>query len=107
RVKVANPVDGCTKGALLVGASATLNSATVEGLRVSYGSNVFAAWIVGSLNELRVLDCEVAGSGSRVVAQQGTSGRIMMDNIRHTSGFRTFEQSAAANANVEVLMSNI
>lgn len=106
-VNVSNPVDGCTAGAVLIGSGATVSSLSVEGIRASYGSNVFAVWVVGSCSEIRVSDCEVSGSGSRVVAQQGTGGRIMMDNIRHTSGFRTFEQSAAANANVEVLMSNI
>lgn len=107
RLKVANPVDGCTKGALLVGSGATVNSAAVEGVRASYASGVFGVWIVGTINELRLMDVEIGGSGSRVVAQQGTAGRVMMDNIRHSSGYRTFEQSAAANANTEVSMSNV
>lgn len=107
RVKVSNPVDGCTKGALLVSTGSTLNSACVEGIRAAYGSNVFSVWVVGTLNELRVHDCELSGSGSRMVAQQGTMGRVMMNNVRHSSGYRTFEQSAAANAGITLMMSNV
>lgn len=108
RLKVANPIDGCLYGALDVSA-ALVNSAVVEGLRVAYGSNVFAIWVntAGSLQELMVNDCEVSGSGSRVVAHQATMGRVMLNNVRHTSGYRTFEQNASANANALVMLSNV
>ena len=106
QLRVANPIDGCTKGALEV-SSALVSSARVEGLRAAYGSNVFAVWInAGNVQELMVSDCEVGGSGSRLVAQQGTMGRLMMQNIRHTSGYRTFEQNASANDNAVVMLSN-
>ena len=107
RLKVANPIDGCTAGALLV-SNALVSTAVVEGLRVAFGSSVFAIWIsAGNIQELMVNDCEISGSGSRLVAHQGTMGRLMMNNIRHTSGYRTFEQSAAANANVVVMANNL
>lgn len=107
RLKVANPIDGCTAGALLV-SNALVSTAVVEGLRAAYGSNVFSIWISGgNIQELMVNDCEISGSGSRLVAHQGTMGRLMMNNIRHTSGYRTFEQSAAANANVVVMANNL
>jgi len=105
--KVHNPVDGCTTGAVLVSAGSTVNSCRVSEIRAAYGSNVFAVWNVGTLQELYVIDAEVGGTGSRVVSQQGVCGRIMMNDVRHTSGYRTFEQSAAANAGVTVMMSNV
>jgi len=60
----------------------------------------------GNLQELMMSDCEISGSGSRLVAQQGTLGRAMLQNIRHVSGYATFEQNASANANTVVMMSN-
>ena len=106
QLRVANPVDGCTKGALEV-VNATVNSARVEGLRVAYGSSVFAVWVSGgTLNELMVSDCEVGGSGSRVVAQQGTMGRVFLNNVRQSSGYCTFEQNASANTSVTLMANN-
>lgn len=107
QLRVANPLDGCTKGALEVN-GATVSSVRVEGLRAAYGSNVFSVWIFGSGNvqELMITDCEISGSGSRLVAQQATMGRCMMQNIRHTSGYCTFEQNASANANSVLMISN-
>jgi hypothetical protein len=108
QLRVANPIDGCTTGALDV-SGATVASARVEGLRASYGSNVFAVWVntSGAITELMVSDCEVGGSGSRVVAHQATLGRVMMNNIRHSSGYCVYEQNASANASMVVMMSNV
>ena len=106
-VEVRNPIDGCTRGAVSIGSGATVTGLNINRLRASYGSNTFAVWIVGTAQEIMVNDCEISGSGSRVVAQQGISGRIMLHNIRHSSGYRTFEQSSAANAGITVMMSNV
>lgn len=74
---------------------------------VMLSSAFFIYVVAGTINRLGVRDVELSGSGTRLIAQQGTLGTVFIDGCDHLSGYALIEQNGSANAGTQLFLSNV